>query len=119
MLEFRKKLPSYALMDEVVQLVLKNQVVVLSGETGCGKTTQVPQFLLEDCLARLVGSTTRIVVTQPRRISAITVAERVAKERGEICGEVSTVGYQIRLEARLPRITGSILYCTTGLLSST
>ena len=116
MLQFRKKLPSYALKEEVVQLVTKNQVVVLTGETGCGKTTQVPQFLLEDCLTRLVGSTTRIVVTQPRRISAITVAERVARERGEICGEASTVGYQIRLESRLPRITGSILYCTTGII---
>jgi len=117
MLQFRKKLPSYAMKEEVVQLVRNNQVVVLTGETGCGKTTQVPQFLLEDSLARGMGSTTRIVVTQPRRISAITVAERVARERGEECGEkCSTAGYQIRLESRLPRVFGSILYCTTGIV---
>jgi len=117
MLQFRRKLPSYAMREQVVELVRNNQVVVLTGETGCGKTTQVPQFVLEDCLTRGLGSTTRIVVTQPRRISAITVAERVAAERGEECGEkCSTTGYQIRLEARLPRVFGSVLYCTTGIV---
>ena len=55
----------------------------------------------------------RIVCTQPRRISAISIAERVAHERDErLC---TSVGYQIRLESRLPRETGSILYCTTGM----
>jgi len=117
MLQFRKNLPSYAMKERVVDLVRNNQVVLLTGETGCGKTTQVPQFLLEDCLTRGLGSSTRIVVTQPRRISAISVAERVASERGEMCGEkCSTVGYQIRLESRLPRVFGSILYCTTGIV---
>ncbi|KAM7535937.1 hypothetical protein Aperf_G00000098478 [Anoplocephala perfoliata] len=69
-----------------------NQVVVVSGETGSGKTTQLPQYLLEHTILRGDGSRTRIVVTQPRRISAISVAERVARERGQEVSE--DVGYQ-------------------------
>ncbi|KAK8400341.1 hypothetical protein O3P69_003203 [Scylla paramamosain] len=114
MLEVRKKLPSYKMRDEIVDTIRNNQVVVLSGETGCGKTTQVAQFLLEDAVASGEGSTCRIVCTQPRRISAISVAQRVAEERGEKLGR--SVGYQIRLEAILPRVEGSILYCTTGIV---
>lgn len=72
------------------------QVTVISGETGCGKTTQVPQFILESEILAGRGAKTSIVVTQPRRISAVSIAERVAQERGESLGE--TVGYQIRLE---------------------
>ena len=56
------------------------------GETGCGKTTQVPQFILEDGIKNAMGSVTNILVTQPRRISAMSVANRVADERGEIIG---------------------------------
>lgn len=63
---------------------------------GCGKTTQVAQFLLDDQLEAENGSITRIICTQPRRISAISVAERVAAERAEKLGK--SVGYQIRLE---------------------
>jgi len=117
MLSHREKLPSYSMKDEIIEYIRNNQIIVITGETGCGKTTQVPQFVLEDCIASGMGSTTRIVVTQPRRISAISVAERVAEERGEVCGEeCSTVGYQIRLESRLPRTFGSILFCTTGIV---
>lgn len=63
---------------------------------GCGKTTQVAQFILDDAIERGNGSVTKVVCTQPRRISAISVAERVAAERGENLGK--SVGYQIRLE---------------------
>ncbi|XP_037783105.1 ATP-dependent DNA/RNA helicase DHX36-like isoform X1 [Penaeus monodon] len=114
MLEVRKKLPSYKMRDEIVDTVRDNQVVVISGETGCGKTTQVAQFLLEDAVADGQGSTCSIVCTQPRRISAISVAQRVADERGENLGK--SVGYQIRLEATHPRSEGSILFCTTGIV---
>jgi len=65
--------------------------------SGCGKTTQVAQFILDDCIMKDRGSTCHIVCTQPRRISATSVAVRVAEERDEVCGEES-VGYQIRLE---------------------
>ncbi|CAG5136541.1 unnamed protein product, partial [Candidula unifasciata] len=118
MLDFRKKLPSYAYKDTIIEAVANNQVLVISGETGCGKTTQVPQFILDDFIARGVGSQCRLICTQPRRISAISVAERVAAER---CEKVDTdrsssVGYQIRLETKQPRPQGSILFCTTGIV---
>ncbi|KAL7060938.1 hypothetical protein AAHC03_010121 [Spirometra sp. Aus1] len=111
----RAKLPTFAKKQELVETINSNQVVVVSGETGCGKTTQIPQYLLEDAILRGEGSSTRIVVTQPRRISAITVAERVASERGQELGE--DVGYQIRLETVPPRRRqGSLLFCTTGIV---
>ncbi|XP_067658933.1 ATP-dependent DNA/RNA helicase DHX36-like [Haliotis asinina] len=117
MMQFRKKLPSYEMREKLMDDIRNNQVVVISGETGCGKTTQVPQFILDDCIEMGIGSQCRVICTQPRRISAISVAERVAAERCERCGgSDSSVGYQIRLEYRLPRKNGSILYCTTGIV---
>ncbi|NXH85226.1 DHX36 helicase, partial [Edolisoma coerulescens] len=116
MQRFREKLPSYGMREELVKLVNNNRVTVISGETGCGKTTQVTQFILDDHIERGLGSACRIVCTQPRRISAISVAERVAAERAEGCGSGGSTGYQIRLQSRLPRKQGSILYCTTGIV---
>ncbi|XP_021149830.2 ATP-dependent DNA/RNA helicase DHX36 isoform X1 [Columba livia] len=116
MQRFREKLPSYGMRQELVNLINNNRVTVISGETGCGKTTQVTQFILDDYIERGKGSTCRIVCTQPRRISAISVAERVAAERAEACGNGKSTGYQIRLQSRLPRKQGSILYCTTGIV---
>ncbi|XP_034231091.1 ATP-dependent DNA/RNA helicase DHX36-like [Thrips palmi] len=115
MYEARKKLPSFKMQESILDLVNKNQVVVISGETGCGKTTQVAQFILDDYIMRNEGSLCRILCTQPRRISATSVAERVASERDEQIGTVS-VGYQIRLEKAVAPKQGSILYCTTGIL---
>ena len=68
--EFRSKLPAHAMRDEILDLIRANNVIVLSGETGCGKTTQIPQYILDDCLSSGRGQI-RIVCTQPRRISAI------------------------------------------------
>uniref|UniRef100_A0A8C1MEA5 ATP-dependent DNA/RNA helicase DHX36 n=1 Tax=Cyprinus carpio TaxID=7962 RepID=A0A8C1MEA5_CYPCA len=106
----------YLDMLELVRLINANQVLVISGETGCGKTTQVTQFILDDFIQRGMGSLCRVVCTQPRRISAISVAERVAAERAESVGEGKSCGYQIRLQCRLPRKQGSVLYCTTGII---
>ncbi|KAK5641598.1 hypothetical protein RI129_010145 [Pyrocoelia pectoralis] len=114
MLVVRKRLPSYGLKDEIVNLVKANQVILVSGETGCGKTTQVSQFILDDFIEKGKGSHCHVVCTQPRRISAIAVAERVAVERAESLG--NGVGYQIRLEKVMPRERGSILFCTTGVV---
>ncbi|XP_073825286.1 ATP-dependent RNA helicase Rhau [Musca autumnalis] len=113
-LKMRQKLPTMQQSDNVLKSIGENQVVLVVGSTGCGKTTQIPQLILDELIASNKGSTCRIVCTQPRRISAISVAERVAYERHESLG--SSVGYQIRLESRMPRADGSILYCTTGIL---
>lgn len=96
MLARRQNLPSFKKKDELLHLINKNQVVVVSGETGCGKTTQVAQFILDNYIENKKASQCRIICTQPRRISAISVAERVAEERGERLG--LSVGYSIRLE---------------------
>lgn len=60
--------------QELVNLINSSQVTVISGETGCGKTTQVTQFILDDYIERGKGSSCRIICTQPRRISAISVS---------------------------------------------
>jgi HrpA-like RNA helicase len=110
----RKKLPAYQKHQEILQLLQKHQVLVISGETGCGKTTQIPQFILDDMVSNNRGAECSIICTQPRRISAIGVAERVAQERCEQLGE--TVGYQIRLEKCADPKKTRLLFCTTGIL---
>ncbi|GMY25404.1 DExH-box ATP-dependent RNA helicase DExH1 isoform X2 [Fagus crenata] len=110
---FREKLPAFKVKSKFLKAVAENQVLVVSGETGCGKTTQLPQFILEDEISCLRGADCSIMCTQPRRISAISVAARIASERGESLGE--TVGYQIRLEAKRSAQT-RLLFCTTGVL---
>lgn len=99
MLEIRKKLPAYKEQRKILDLLSLNQVLVISGRPGGGKTTQVAQFILDDYISKGKGSLCRIVCTQPRRISAISAASRVAKERAEPLG--NSVGYQIRLERYL------------------
>lgn len=82
LLEFRQRLPAFERQQDFLKLIDQNRVVVVSGLTGCGKSTQLPQALLDDLIQKGDGSTTFIVCTQPRRISAISLAERVALERG-------------------------------------
>ncbi|KAK7268103.1 hypothetical protein RIF29_20790 [Crotalaria pallida] len=113
MKSFRQKLPAFKMKSEFLKAVQENQVLVVSGETGCGKTTQLPQFILEEEISCLRGADCNIICTQPRRISAISVAARISAERGENLGE--TVGYQIRLETRRSDET-RLLFCTTGVL---
>lgn len=69
-----------------MKLIDENQVIVLSGDTGCGKSTQVPQYILDDYIKNMEGARCNIIVTQPRRVSAMALADRVAKERGEKVG---------------------------------
>ncbi|KAJ3140257.1 ATPdependent RNA helicase [Geranomyces variabilis] len=113
MLAQRTTLPAWKYKDQILDAVEKHRVVVVEGETGCGKTTQVPQFILDRFIETQRGAECKILVTQPRRISAIGVAERVASERGETIGK--TVGYQIRLESRMSEET-RILFATTGIM---
>ncbi|XP_003908583.2 putative ATP-dependent RNA helicase DHX57 isoform X1 [Papio anubis] len=112
-LQERQSLPAWEERETILNLLRKHQVVVISGMTGCGKTTQIPQFILDDSLNGPPEKVANIICTQPRRISAISVAERVAKERAERVG--LTVGYQIRLESVKSSAT-RLLYCTTGVL---
>nr|XP_044993371.1 putative ATP-dependent RNA helicase DHX57 isoform X2 [Jaculus jaculus] len=112
-LQERRSLPAWEERETILKLLSKHQVVVISGMTGCGKTTQIPQFILDDSLNGPPEKVANIICTQPRRISAISVAERVAKERAERVG--LTVGYQIRLESVKSSAT-RLLYCTTGVL---
>eukprot|EP00252_Welwitschia_mirabilis_P018479 TRINITY_DN4106_c0_g1_i1.p1 TRINITY_DN4106_c0_g1~~TRINITY_DN4106_c0_g1_i1.p1 ORF type:complete len:1010 (-),score=207.73 TRINITY_DN4106_c0_g1_i1:315-3344(-) len=113
MLSFRERLPAYKMKAKLLHAVRENQVIVVSGETGCGKTTQLPQMILEEQINSMKGAYCNIICTQPRRVSAISVATRVAEERGERLGEM--VGYQIRLESEKSSQT-RLLYCTTGVL---
>ncbi|KAG6443234.1 ATP-dependent DNA/RNA helicase DHX36 [Manduca sexta] len=114
LLKFREILPTYKKSAKLLEVIKNNQVVVISGETGCGKSTQVPQIILDDAINNKIGSTVKILVTQPRRIAASSLAKRVSEERGERMG--NTVGFAVRLEKIDPRPVGSILFCTTGIL---
>ncbi|CDF36697.1 similar to DEAH (Asp-Glu-Ala-Asp/His) box polypeptide 57 [Chondrus crispus] len=107
----RSMLPAHKARNEIIEKIRHNQVVVVSGATGSGKTTQVPQFLLED--AAMAKEPMSIVCTQPRRIAAMSVAERVAAERCQRVGE--SVGYQVKLNSKRSRAT-RVVFCTTGVL---
>lgn len=88
---------------------------MIKGDTGCGKSTQIPQFILDAYEEHNKACECNIIVSEPRRISAVSLAYRVAWERGENIGD--TVGYHIRFENKIPQVQyGSILYCTTGIL---
>lgn len=110
----RETLPIHAMRRQIMEAVNDNSVVLIRGNTGCGKTTQIAQFILEDYVASGAGAWCNVAVTQPRRISAVSVAERIAFERNENLGE--SVGYSVRFESILPRPYGSILFCTVGVL---
>ncbi|XP_021300774.1 DExH-box ATP-dependent RNA helicase DExH6-like isoform X1 [Herrania umbratica] len=109
--EERSKLPIASFRDVITSTVESHQVVLISGETGCGKTTQVPQYLLDYMWGK--GEACKVVCTQPRRISATSVSERISNERGENVG--NDVGYKIRLESKGGRHS-SIVFCTNGVL---
>lgn len=109
--EQRMSLPIFQYRDHIIDVICSNQAVVISGETGSGKTTQVPQYLLE--YAAEQNRECRIICTQPRRLSAVSVSERVCVERNEVMG--ATVGYQIRLESKMCPNT-NLIYCTNGVL---
>ncbi|KAG8005681.1 DExH-box ATP-dependent RNA helicase DExH1 [Nibea albiflora] len=113
MLEQRRRLPAWQEKEKILDLLDQCQVLVVSGMTGCGKTTQIPQFILDASLGGRAKQVANIICTQPRRISAISVAQRVAQERAERLG--NSVGYQIRLETVRSSAT-RLLYCTTGVL---
>ncbi len=88
-LKERSALPVSAFRKQILDAVQKNPVVIIRGATGCGKTTQIPQMLLEDYIESGRGAQCNIYVTQPRRISAVSVSERVAHERSKYSKKVT------------------------------
>lgn len=106
----RMSLPIYAFKDELVAAIAEYQVLVIVGETGSGKTTQIPQYLHE---AGYTKGGLKIGCTQPRRVAAMSVAARVAEEMGVKLGQA--VGYSVRFEdATSPQTT--LKYMTDGML---
>ena len=91
--EEANRLPITDRRAEILDTIRANQVVLLSGPTGCGKSTQVPQFILDQHAD--LRKPVNILVTQPRKIAASSVARRVCKERGWMLGGL--VGYQVIL----------------------
>ncbi|KAJ0402879.1 hypothetical protein P43SY_000493 [Pythium insidiosum] len=113
----RQRLPVFAHRREILYAVERHATTILVGATGSGKTTQVPQYLMEAGWARRRasdGMQRMIVCTQPRRIAAITIAERVAKEVGTPLGQ--EVGYAVRFEEKWSPNTTKIKFCTDGML---
>ncbi|KAJ5225177.1 hypothetical protein N7468_006402 [Penicillium chermesinum] len=109
----KDKLPVSKFKKEVLELVNGSLFSVFASKTGSGKSTQVPQILLDDAAARGKGGQCRVLCIQPRRVAAQLLAERVAKERNESVGQ--TVGCIVRFHHRDPYPAGSITYCTTGI----
>ncbi|KAG5962490.1 hypothetical protein E4U57_006988 [Claviceps arundinis] len=107
--EQREYLPAFAVREELLRVIRENQVTIVIGETGSGKTTQLTQFLYEEGYGR-VGM---IGCTQPRRVAAMSVAKRVAEEMDVELGTIC--GYAIRFEDHTSKET-VIKYLTEGIL---
>lgn len=95
----------------ILEQIRLNQVTIISGETGCGKSTQVPQYIVKD--AETKGQRCKILCTQPRRIACVSIAKRVAQEMGGVVGEL--VGYHISMDARIDT-RSQIIFVTNGIL---
>lgn len=108
--ETKKSLPVYKYRDQLIEAVKEHQVLIVEGETGSGKTTQIPQYLHE---AGFTCDDKKIGCTQPRRVAAMSVAARVAEEMGVKLG--AQVGYSIRFEDCTSERT-IIKYMTDGML---
>ncbi|KAJ6686739.1 ATP-DEPENDENT RNA HELICASE [Salix purpurea] len=114
-LEKRKNLPVWHQKEEFLQVLKKNQVIILVGETGSGKTTQIPQFVLEAVDLESLDKRRKMMIacTQPRRVAAMSVSRRVAEEMDVTIGE--EVGYSIRFEDCSSART-VLKYLTDGML---
>lgn len=106
----RKSLPIYQFRDDLLQAINDYQVLIIVGETGSGKTTQIPQYLHE---AGYTKDGMKVGCTQPRRVAAMSVAARVAEEMGKKVG--NEVGYSIRFEDNTSEKT-ILKYMTDGML---
>lgn len=109
--EAQPQLVMNSYQDQICSMITAEQTIVIQGPTGCGKSTQVPQFILNMC--KTESKYCRIAVTQPRRIAAVTVTRRVCEERGWPLGTI--VGYKVGLDSQTSEDT-IITYMTTGVL---
>ncbi|KAJ3170754.1 putative ATP-dependent RNA helicase dhr2 [Geranomyces variabilis] len=105
----REALPCYEARQALVDAIMANRTTVIVGETGSGKTTQIPQFLHDAGLTK----NGMIAITQPRRVAALLIAKRVAEEMGTRLGD--KVGYSIRFDDTTAATT-KIKYMTDGML---
>ncbi|CUM64357.1 uncharacterized protein PRCAT00001959001 [Priceomyces carsonii] len=110
-LKVRRDLPVHSQREEFLKKFHSAQIMVFVGETGSGKTTQIPQFVLYDDMPHLLGK--QVACTQPRRVAAMSVASRVADEMDVELGE--EVGYSIRFENKTSNKT-ILKYMTDGML---
>ncbi|KRZ52360.1 putative ATP-dependent RNA helicase DHX35 -like protein, partial [Trichinella nativa] len=106
----RVRLPIYKNRDVILYLIEKYQTLIIFGETGCGKSTQIPQYLLEAGWAEKQ----KICVSEPRRVAAVTLATRVAEERASILGH--EVGYVVRFDDFTQSDKTRIKFMTDGIL---
>jgi ATP-dependent RNA helicase DHX29 len=117
MLVGRNTLPVFGYRDIIMSTIDKNQITIICGETGCGKSTQIPSFIIEHELSQ--GKACKVYCTEPRRISAISLAQRVSEELGEGPKDLgsmrSLVGYAIRLESKTSPQT-RLIYATVGVV---
>jgi hypothetical protein len=109
--EASKRLPTWEKKDWIIAGIRHNVVTVISGDTGCGKSTLIPQLVCD--AADLVPADKVVVCTQPRRVAAITLAEYVARDRGQELGD--EVGYQIRFINKFSENT-RLIYATTAIV---
>ncbi|KAL2856998.1 P-loop containing nucleoside triphosphate hydrolase protein [Aspergillus pseudodeflectus] len=114
MLQQRESLPAWNTQDAIIHAVNTYQVTIISGETGSGKSTQSVQFVLDDMIKKGLGAAANIICTQPRRISALGLADRVSDERCSSVGD--EVGYIIRGESKVKPGATKITFVTTGVL---
>eukprot|EP00397_Hematodinium_sp_SG-2012_P008062 GEMP01008116.1.p1 GENE.GEMP01008116.1~~GEMP01008116.1.p1 ORF type:complete len:820 (+),score=222.87 GEMP01008116.1:99-2558(+) len=106
-----KRLPTYEKKDWILGAIRSNRVTVISGDTGCGKSTLIPQLVCD--AVNLVAPDRVVVCTQPRRVAAITLAEYVARDRGQELAD--DVGYQIRFINKFCDHT-RLIYATTAIV---
>ncbi|KAJ5565208.1 hypothetical protein N7513_001450 [Penicillium frequentans] len=109
------QLPVIQIRQQVLEIINGHTYSIIAAETGSGKSTQIPQIILDDAIDQGFGGQCNVICVQPRRIAAQFLAERVSHERGEVVGD--SVGCLARYDYRRPtNIGGNITYCTTGIM---
>lgn len=109
--KYNTNLPIIKHREEIVEKLQNYNILIIQGNTGCGKTTQVPQFIIDDAAQN--SRACKILITQPRRIAAKSISKRVSDERGWKWGSIC--GYKVSLENKFSQET-KIFYVTTGYL---